>query len=56
MCVRMCRVDQASCEFVIGWETHYACAEKPVEVELVNGMVKVPDTGALVSLGSLYFR
>uniref|UniRef100_A0A4W6DDK0 Insulin-like growth factor 2 receptor n=1 Tax=Lates calcarifer TaxID=8187 RepID=A0A4W6DDK0_LATCA len=49
------RVDQASCEFVIGWETRSACAVKQREVEMVNGTIKVPDTGASLSLGELYF-
>uniref|UniRef100_A0A3Q1FE05 Insulin-like growth factor 2 receptor n=1 Tax=Acanthochromis polyacanthus TaxID=80966 RepID=A0A3Q1FE05_9TELE len=49
------RVDQASCEFVIGWETRSACAVKQREVEMVNGTIQVPDTGASISLGALYF-
>ncbi|KAI9547306.1 hypothetical protein NQZ68_018529 [Dissostichus eleginoides] len=48
-------VDEASCEFVIGWETRSACAVKQHEVEMVNGTIKVPDTGASLSLGALYF-
>ncbi|XP_035801950.2 cation-independent mannose-6-phosphate receptor isoform X2 [Amphiprion ocellaris] len=49
------RVDEASCEFVIGWETRSACAVKQREVEMVNGTIQVPDTGASISLGALYF-
>lgn len=49
------RVDEASCEFVIGWETRSACAVKQHEVEIVNGMIQVPDTGASLNLGELYF-
>ncbi|XP_039980957.1 cation-independent mannose-6-phosphate receptor isoform X2 [Xiphias gladius] len=46
---------EASCEFVIGWETRSACAVKQREVEMVNGTIKLPDTGARLSLGALYF-
>nr|QPB70590.1 insulin-like growth factor 2 receptor [Pampus argenteus] len=48
-------VDETSCEFVIGWETRSACAVKQHEVEMVNGTIQVPDTGASLSLGALYF-
>uniref|UniRef100_A0A8C2ZCN4 Insulin-like growth factor 2 receptor n=1 Tax=Cyclopterus lumpus TaxID=8103 RepID=A0A8C2ZCN4_CYCLU len=48
-------VDEASCEFVIGWATRSACAVKQHEVEMVNGTIQVPDTGASLSLGKLYF-
>ncbi|XP_040919977.1 cation-independent mannose-6-phosphate receptor isoform X2 [Toxotes jaculatrix] len=48
-------VDEASCEFVIGWETRLACVVKQREVELVNGTIQVPDTGVSLSLGVLYF-
>ncbi|KAK9531251.1 hypothetical protein VZT92_010686 [Zoarces viviparus] len=48
-------VDEASCEFVIGWETRSACAVKQREVEMVNGTIQVPGTGARFSLGTLYF-
>ncbi|XP_032398409.1 cation-independent mannose-6-phosphate receptor isoform X1 [Etheostoma spectabile] len=48
-------VDEASCEFVIGWETRWACAVKQQEVVMVNGTIQVPDTGAVLSLGALYF-
>lgn len=50
------RFDEASCEFVIDWETRSACAVKQREVEMVNGTIQVPDTGASLSLGALYFR
>lgn len=48
--------DDASCEFVIGWETRLACAVKQREVVMVNGTIQVPDTGISLSLGALYFR
>uniref|UniRef100_A0A3Q2ZJ59 Insulin-like growth factor 2 receptor n=1 Tax=Kryptolebias marmoratus TaxID=37003 RepID=A0A3Q2ZJ59_KRYMA len=48
------RVDAATCEFLIGWETLYACEEKQLEVEMVNGTIKIPDTGAVLSLGAPY--
>ncbi|MED6270432.1 hypothetical protein CHARACLAT_010298 [Characodon lateralis] len=48
------RVDMASCEFVIGWETRVACAVKQQEVQMVNGTIKVPDTGTSLILGELY--
>ncbi|XP_041660412.1 cation-independent mannose-6-phosphate receptor [Cheilinus undulatus] len=48
-------VDEASCEFVIGWETRSACAVKQREIEMKNGTIQVPDTGARLSLGNLYF-
>ncbi|KAM4529814.1 cation-independent mannose-6-phosphate receptor [Fundulus diaphanus] len=48
------RVDTASCEFVITWETRSACAAKPQELQMMNGTVKVPDTGASLNLGELY--
>ncbi|MEQ2262533.1 hypothetical protein XENORESO_014772, partial [Xenotaenia resolanae] len=50
------RVDMASCEFVIGWETRVACAVKQQEVQMVNGTIKVPDTGTSLILGELYNR
>ncbi|XP_031169703.1 cation-independent mannose-6-phosphate receptor isoform X1 [Sander lucioperca] len=49
------RVDEPSCEFVIGWETRSACAVKQREVVMVNGTIQIPDTGASLSLGALYF-
>ncbi|XP_034555992.1 cation-independent mannose-6-phosphate receptor [Notolabrus celidotus] len=49
------RFDEATCEFVIGWETRSACAVKQREVEMKNGTIQVPDTGANLSLGALYF-
>ncbi|KAM9840298.1 cation-independent mannose-6-phosphate receptor [Aulostomus maculatus] len=48
-------IDEASCEFLIGWETRSACAVKQREVEMVNGTIQVPETGASLSLGDLYF-
>uniref|UniRef100_A0A3Q3MKC2 Insulin-like growth factor 2 receptor n=1 Tax=Mastacembelus armatus TaxID=205130 RepID=A0A3Q3MKC2_9TELE len=47
-------VNEAACAFVIGWETRLACAVKQQEVEMVNGMIQVPDTGASLSLGAVY--
>lgn len=49
-------VNKATCEFVIGWETQSACAVKQHEVQMVNGTIQVPDTGASLNLGKLYFR
>uniref|UniRef100_UPI0037E7D95A cation-independent mannose-6-phosphate receptor n=1 Tax=Semicossyphus pulcher TaxID=241346 RepID=UPI0037E7D95A len=49
------RVDEETCEFVIGWETRSACAVKQREVEMKNGTIQVPDTGVSLSLGALYF-
>lgn len=54
--VCLSRIDADSCEFVIGWETRSACAVKQHEVEMVNGTIQIPDTGAILSLGALYFR
>ncbi|KAL6096173.1 igf2r [Pungitius sinensis] len=48
-------VDKATCTFVIGWETRLACAVKQREVQMVNGTIQVPDTGASLNLGTLYF-
>nr|XP_046229339.1 cation-independent mannose-6-phosphate receptor [Scatophagus argus] len=48
-------IDEASCEFVIGWETRAACVVKQRVVEMVNGTIRVPETGASLSLGALYF-
>ncbi|KAK2889903.1 cation-independent mannose-6-phosphate receptor [Channa argus] len=48
-------VSEATCEFVIGWETRWACAVKPLEVLMENGTIQIPDTGVTLSLGALYF-
>ncbi|KAM3833852.1 cation-independent mannose-6-phosphate receptor [Diretmus argenteus] len=48
-------VDDATCEFLIGWETRAACAVKQHEVNMVNGTIRVPDTGVNLSLGDLYY-
>ncbi|KAM6915608.1 cation-independent mannose-6-phosphate receptor [Xenentodon cancila] len=48
-------INTDSCEFVIGWETRSACAIKQREVEMVNGTIQIPDSGASLSLGALYF-
>ncbi|CDQ64662.1 unnamed protein product [Oncorhynchus mykiss] len=53
---KLLSVDDASCEFVLGWETRAACAVQQHEVVMVNGTIKVPDTGANFSLGALYHR
>uniref|UniRef100_A0A8C4YYE4 Insulin-like growth factor 2 receptor n=1 Tax=Gadus morhua TaxID=8049 RepID=A0A8C4YYE4_GADMO len=47
--------DEAACVFTIGWETRAACVVKQREVEMVNGTIRVPDTGTQLSLGVLYF-
>ncbi|XP_024119822.2 cation-independent mannose-6-phosphate receptor [Oryzias melastigma] len=49
------RVDMASCQFVFHWKTRSACAVKQQEVKMVNGTIRVPDTGASLSLGAVYF-
>ncbi|XP_011491456.3 cation-independent mannose-6-phosphate receptor [Oryzias latipes] len=49
------RVDEASCLFVFHWETRSACAVKQQEVKMVNGTIRVPETGASLSLGAVYF-
>lgn len=48
----------AACEFWVEWETRAACAVKQQgeQVEMVNGTIKVPQTGAVFSLGDLYYR
>ncbi|XP_071019066.1 cation-independent mannose-6-phosphate receptor-like [Oncorhynchus clarkii lewisi] len=53
---KLLSVDEALCEFVLGWETRAACAAQQREVVMVNGTIKVPDTGANFSLGALYYR
>lgn len=50
------REDNAACEFWVEWETRFACAVKKEQVEMVNGTIKVPETGATFSLGNLYYR
>ncbi|XP_056620153.1 cation-independent mannose-6-phosphate receptor isoform X2 [Triplophysa dalaica] len=50
------REDKAACEFWLEWETSAACAVKQMEVEMVNGTIKVAETGATFSLGALYYR
>lgn len=56
VCVCTISVNDATCEFVIGWETHWACAVKQQKVTMVNGTVQVPETGVSINLGVLYFR
>ncbi|KAM6964907.1 cation-independent mannose-6-phosphate receptor [Aplochiton taeniatus] len=48
-------INEAACEFTLGWESRAACAIKQQEVEMVNGTIQVPDTGASLSLGALYY-
>ncbi|XP_031437958.2 cation-independent mannose-6-phosphate receptor, partial [Clupea harengus] len=50
------REDLAACEFWLEWETRAACAVQQQEVEMVNGTITVPDTGARFNLGALYTR
>ncbi|XP_048841603.1 cation-independent mannose-6-phosphate receptor [Brienomyrus brachyistius] len=53
---RLLRVDAEACEFWVVWETRAACAATVREVEMINGTIKVPDTGVTFSLGALYYR
>ncbi|KAL0967415.1 hypothetical protein UPYG_G00251950 [Umbra pygmaea] len=48
--------NKATCEFVVGWETRAACVVQQLEVVMINGTIKVPDTGTDFSLGTLYYR
>uniref|UniRef100_A0A8C1I7W5 Insulin-like growth factor 2 receptor n=1 Tax=Cyprinus carpio TaxID=7962 RepID=A0A8C1I7W5_CYPCA len=43
-----------SCEYWVEWETRSACAVKQEEVEMVNGTIKLPETGAIFSLGAFH--
>ncbi|KAG5277430.1 hypothetical protein AALO_G00117510 [Alosa alosa] len=43
-------------EFWLEWETRAACAVEQQEVEMVNGTITLPDTGARINLGDLYTR
>ncbi|XP_060771594.1 cation-independent mannose-6-phosphate receptor-like [Neoarius graeffei] len=54
---KLLREDMAACEFWVEWETRAACAVKQQgeQVEMVNGTITVPETGALFSLGDLYY-
>ena len=56
VCVCVRREDLAACEFWLEWETRAACAVQQQEVEMVNGTITVPDTGARFNLGALYTR
>uniref|UniRef100_A0A8C2E6T2 Insulin-like growth factor 2 receptor n=1 Tax=Cyprinus carpio TaxID=7962 RepID=A0A8C2E6T2_CYPCA len=53
---KLFKEDKTACEFWVEWETRSACAVKQEEVEMINGTIKVPDTGAIFSLGELYYR
>ncbi|KAK2855938.1 hypothetical protein Q5P01_004673 [Channa striata] len=48
-------INEATCQFVIGWETRLACAVTPRNVTMMNGTIQVPETGVTLSLGALYF-
>ncbi|XP_041951218.1 cation-independent mannose-6-phosphate receptor-like isoform X1 [Alosa sapidissima] len=50
------REDPVACEFWLEWETRAACAVEQQEVEMVNGTITLPDTGARINLGDLYTR
>ncbi|KAK3516697.1 hypothetical protein QTP70_022183, partial [Hemibagrus guttatus] len=54
---KLLKQDMATCEFWVDWETRAACAVKQQgeQVEMVNGTIKVPQTGAMFSLGDLYY-
>ncbi|GAA6108577.1 cation-independent mannose-6-phosphate receptor, partial [Tachysurus ichikawai] len=49
--------DTEACEFWVEWETRAACAVKQQgeQVEMVNGTIRLPQTGAMFSLGELYY-
>uniref|UniRef100_A0A8C1G8U4 Insulin-like growth factor 2 receptor n=1 Tax=Cyprinus carpio TaxID=7962 RepID=A0A8C1G8U4_CYPCA len=49
-----CREDKTACEYWVEWETRSACAVKQEEVEMVNGTIKLPETGAIFSLGAFH--
>ncbi|XP_052442128.1 cation-independent mannose-6-phosphate receptor [Carassius gibelio] len=53
---KLFKEDKTACEFWVEWETRSACAVKQEEVEMINGTIKVPQTGAIFSLGALYYR
>uniref|UniRef100_A0A8C1XSQ9 Insulin-like growth factor 2 receptor n=1 Tax=Cyprinus carpio TaxID=7962 RepID=A0A8C1XSQ9_CYPCA len=53
---KLFKEDKTACEFWVEWETRSACAVKQEEVEMINGTIKVPETGAIFSLGELYYR
>lgn len=50
------RIDEEICTYYITWETRAACAVKPQEVEIVNGMITNPATGKNFSLGDIYYK
>lgn len=54
---KLLKEDMAACEFWVDWETRAACVVKQQgeQVEMVNGTIKVPQTGAVFSLGDLYY-
>uniref|UniRef100_A0A8D0GH90 Insulin like growth factor 2 receptor n=1 Tax=Sphenodon punctatus TaxID=8508 RepID=A0A8D0GH90_SPHPU len=50
------RIDEENCAYHIAWETRAACAVKPQEVEIVDGMVINSTTGKNFSLGDVYYK
>ncbi|XP_017311659.1 cation-independent mannose-6-phosphate receptor isoform X1 [Ictalurus punctatus] len=54
---KLLKEDKATCEFWVEWETRAACVVKQQgeQVEMVNGTIKVPESGAVFSLGDLYY-
>uniref|UniRef100_W5NFE2 Insulin-like growth factor 2 receptor n=1 Tax=Lepisosteus oculatus TaxID=7918 RepID=W5NFE2_LEPOC len=49
-------LDEKNCEFWLHWETRAACVMTQQEVQMINGTITIPDTGASFSLGAIYFR
>ncbi|XP_029965640.1 LOW QUALITY PROTEIN: cation-independent mannose-6-phosphate receptor [Salarias fasciatus] len=47
-------LDPSSCRFLISWSTRVACSVKQQEVEMMNGTIRVPETGTVLSLGALF--
>ncbi|XP_060722164.1 cation-independent mannose-6-phosphate receptor [Tachysurus vachellii] len=54
---KLLKEDTVACEFWVEWETRAACAVKQQgeQVEMVNGTIRLPQTGAMFSLGELYY-
>uniref|UniRef100_A0A672PLU1 Cation-independent mannose-6-phosphate receptor-like n=1 Tax=Sinocyclocheilus grahami TaxID=75366 RepID=A0A672PLU1_SINGR len=48
---KLFKEDKTACEYWVEWETRSACAVKQEEVEMINGTIKVPETGAIFNLG-----
>uniref|UniRef100_A0A8C2IXB6 Insulin-like growth factor 2 receptor n=1 Tax=Cyprinus carpio TaxID=7962 RepID=A0A8C2IXB6_CYPCA len=51
---KLFKEDKTACEYWVEWETRSACAVKQEEVEMVNGTIKLPETGAIFSLGAFH--